>query len=122
MQHRFQVINVWRPLGSNPIKERPLTICDYRSLDVEKDVHLLDVRGSLNALTAYTVSPNAQNSHRWCYLSEMRSDELFLIKIYDSKSDVAQYGFHTAFTNANAIPSNLEQKIIEVRCLVFYDQ
>ncbi|CAF1046043.1 unnamed protein product [Adineta steineri] len=121
MQNRFQIINVWRPLGPHVIRNKPLTLCDYSSLDVHNDVHPLEVRGSTNALTSYTVSRNKQDAQRWLYLSDMRSDEMFLIKIFDSNPNVAQFCFHTAFINESFPELKTEQKSIEVRCLVLYD-
>jgi len=122
MQNRFQMINVWRPLGSNPIMNIPLIICDYRSIDFDNDIHVGEVRGSKNNKTGYQVSRNAQDAQKWYYLSQMRSDEMFLIKIFDSNLDVARFGAHTGFINEHVPSTDLDQKSIEVRCLVFYDQ
>lgn len=122
MQNRFQLINIWRPLGPNPITEKPLAICDYSSIDIDNDVHPLEVRGSPNTGLAYTLSCKIPDSQRWYYLSNMRSDEMFIVKMYDSKPAVAQFGFHTAFINEYVPPSNIEQKSIEMRSLVLYDQ
>jgi hypothetical protein len=113
MKNRYVVLNVWRPLGSNPITNKPLAI------DIEKDIHPLEVRGSTNTSTATTISPNAQNTHQWYYLSNMRSNEMFVFKMYDSKTNVAQTAYHTAFKNTNVPPSDVEQKSLEMRCIVF---
>jgi len=59
---------------------------------------------------------------RWYYLSQMRSDKIFLFKIFDRKPDVAQFGVHSAFINKHVLPKDVEQKNIEVRSLVFYDR
>ncbi|CAF1146214.1 unnamed protein product [Didymodactylos carnosus] len=122
MQNRFQIINVWRPLGSNPITQKPLTICDYRSVDVEKDIHPLDVRGAGYHGASYIMSRNSQDAHIWYYLSQMRSNEMFVFKIFDSKPDTAQFAFHTAFINENEPVPNVEQTSLEIRCLIFYDK
>jgi hypothetical protein len=122
MQNRFQLINIWRSIGPNAITNKPLTICDYSTLDIENDVHPITVRGSSNAVTAYTVSCKIPDSQRWYYLSEMRSNEMFVVKMFDSKPEVAQYGFHTAFINEHVPPSDVDQKSIELRCLVLYDE
>ena len=122
MKNRYEAINVWRPLGPNAITDKPLAICDYRSVDLEKDVHPLELRGSVNTSTAYTMSRNTQGDHIWYYLSEMRSNEMFIFKMFDSKSDVAQFAFHTAFINENVSGSDVEQKSIEMRCFIFYDK
>ncbi|CAF4456464.1 unnamed protein product [Rotaria sp. Silwood2] len=121
IQKHFQIINVWRPIGPNPIINSPLTICDYQSLDTVKDLHLTELRGLLSAASNYTISRNAQDAHRWYYLSHMRSSEIFVFKTFDTNPDVAQYGAHTAFINEHEAPTDIEQKSIEMRCLVLYD-
>ncbi|CAF0811187.1 unnamed protein product [Adineta steineri] len=120
-KNRFQMINIWRLIGSNPKTNKPLTICDYRSLDLDKDVRPLLICGVGDDITAYTLSPNAQDAHIWYYLSDMQSDEMFLFKIVDTKPDVAQFAFHTAFNNNHMSSPNAEQKSVELRCWVFYD-
>jgi hypothetical protein len=122
MQNRFQIINIWRPLGPNPVTNTPLTICDYRSIDINNDVHISEVRGSESSVSIYMISRNIQDAQKWYYLSQMRSDEMFMFKIFDSNPDVAQFGAHTAFINEYVPPVNVEQISIEIRCLVFYDQ
>jgi hypothetical protein len=117
-KNRIQMINVWRPLGPHPITNKPLAICDYRSVDVEKDVKPMTTRLVDSNVTAYTLSHNA---HIWYYLSQMRSDEMFFFKQYDSKPDVAQYAFHTAFEIDSEPTPSEEQRSLEIRCLVFYD-
>ena len=122
MHNRFQVINIWRPLGPNPIMNIPLALCDYRSLDLDKDIHVVEYRGSPNSPSGYQISYNVQDAQRWYYLSQMRSDEMFVFKIFDSNPDVARFGAHCAFINKHVLPTDVEQKSIEVRCLVFYDR
>lgn len=121
MKKRYGALNIWRPLSFNPIGDKPLAICDYRSIDAEKDIHPLEVRGSTNTSTARTISPSAQDAHQWYYLSEMESNEMFICTMFDSKVDGAQCTFHTAFINRNVPPLNVEQKSLEMRCLVLYD-
>ncbi len=122
MQNRFQLINVWRPLGPNPIINTPLAICDYRSIDLNNDIHVSENRGSQASVALYVISRNKQDAQKWYYLSQMRSDEMFVFKVFDSNPDVAQFGAHTAFKNESVPPTDVEQVSIEMRCLVFYDQ
>ncbi|CAF1141663.1 unnamed protein product [Adineta ricciae] len=120
---RAQIMNIWRLLGSNPSTDKPLAICDYRSIDTEKDVHSLEIRGNLarkEHRTARILSRNAEDAHKWYYLSDIRPDEMFAFKMYDSKPDVAQYAFHTAFHNTSVSALDEEQKSLETRCLVLY--
>jgi hypothetical protein len=122
MQNRIQVINIWRPLGPNPITQKPLAICDYCSLDIDKDVHQYMSRGAGLHSTGYIISRNAQNAHKWYYLSRMRSNEMYVFKMTDSKSDVAQFGCHTAFTNENEPTPNMKETSVEIRCVLLYDE
>jgi hypothetical protein len=122
MQHRIQIINIWRPLGPNPITQKPLTICDYRSIDLNKDVHSYALLKSVYHSTARIMSRNIHDAHIWYYLSAMKSNEMFAFKMFDSKSDVAKFAFHTAFIDQNAPIPNEVQKSLEIRCLVFYDE
>lgn len=120
-KHRIQMINVWRPVGPNPITIRPLALCDYRSLDVKNDVKPMTTRLVDSDVTAYTLAHNVNHAHKWYYLNNMRSDEMFLFKQYDSNPDVAQYAFHTAFEIDDTSISEGEQRSLEIRCLLFYD-
>jgi hypothetical protein len=122
MQNRFQIINVWRPLGPYPTMNTPLAICDYHSLDLDNDIHVSKVDGSESTIALYMISNNIKNAQRWYYLNEMRSNEMFIFKNFDSNPEVAQFAAHTAFTNEYAPSKNIEQCSIEVRCLVFYDE
>jgi hypothetical protein len=122
MQNRIQVINIWRPLGPNPITQKPLTICDYSSIDIEKDVHPLAIPEGVHHSTARTISRNAQDAHRWYYLSRMRSNEMFVFKMFDSKPNVAQFAFHTGFINTNEPTPDEKEKSLEIRSVIFYNE
>ena len=119
-EKRFQIINVWRPLGGNPIIDIPLTICDYTSLDPDNDIHVSQTRGTTASASIYVISRNRHDTQKWYYPSQRRSNEMFVFKIFDNKPDVARFGAHTAFINESVPPMNSEQCSIEVRCLVLY--
>ena len=121
MEKRFQIINIWRPLGGNPIIDTPLTICDYTSLDPDNDIHVSQTRGTKASASIYVISRNRHDTQKWYYLSQMRSNEMFVFKIFDNKPDVARFGAHTAFINESVPPTNTERCSIEVRCLVLYE-
>ena len=121
-KNRIQVINVWRPLGPNPITQKPLAMCDYLSIDIDRDVHQFTFYALHENHVSYTLSRNNQNAHIWYHLSRMRSDEMFIFKTYDSEPGVAQFAFHTAFKIAAEPTPNEEQKSLELRCLVLYDE
>ena len=78
VKHRYQIINLWRPINGITAWDWPLALCDYRSVDVKNDLvptSLIypDRRGeTLNVL----YNPE----HRWKYLKGMEPDEFVLIK------------------------------------------
>ena len=121
-QKRFQLINLWRPIGDDPIRNKPLTICDYQSVDVDKDIRPLLIHSIRQNYSSYALARNDKDAHQWYYLSNMRSDEIFMFKIGDTRTDVAQYAFHTAFDIKDAPMVNDKQRSLELRCLVFYDE
>ncbi|CAF3835275.1 unnamed protein product [Rotaria sordida] len=103
MENRFQIINIWRPLGSNSIMNTPLAICDYSSLNLDNDVHASKIRGSPVTGSLCMISHNSQDTQK-------------------CKPYVAQFGAHTAFTNEHVPSTDIEQCSIEVRCLVLYNR
>ncbi len=102
--------------------KNPLAICDYCSLDLVNDIHTADVRGTQATISVYVISHNIQDAQKWYYLSQMRSNEMLIFKIFDSHSDATQFGAHTDFTNECVSSPDVQQISIEMRCLVFYDQ
>ena len=119
---RVQVINVWRPLGPNSITHKPLTICDYCTVNADTDVHEYTVRGATLHAAGYLMSRSIDDTHRWYYLSQMQSNEMFAFKMADTKTGVARFACHTAFVNENVPIPDVVQKSVEVRCLVLYDE
>ncbi len=82
LQHRFAIINLWRPL--DVVDQLPLALCDARSIStsdlVPSDLVYRDKVGetfsfTYNAAIVGTTSP------------KLRPDEALLLKIYDSRED-----------------------------------
>ena len=109
------------PWAPNPIKNNPLALCDYRSFDPDIDMHVSELRTSKVGGSIYIVSNHSPRQQKWHYWSNMGSNEMIILKIFDSNPDVAQYAAHTAFNNENVPQTNVEQHSIEFRCLVLYD-
>ena len=74
---RFQIINLWRPI-EYPALDWPLALCDYRSVDKEKDVFPVARLGPGREGEMFGVAYN--ENHKWKYLRGMTPDELVLIK------------------------------------------
>jgi hypothetical protein len=117
LQRRFAVVNVWRPIRG-PIQDSPLAVCDARSVAagdlVATDLVYPDRLGEI-----YYVKFNP--SHRWFYAPAMRTDEVMLIKCYDSVDDgCARFVPHTAFVDPNTPVDALPRESIELRTLLFF--
>jgi hypothetical protein len=117
LKHRFAVINVWRPI-KGPVETSPLAVCDARSIAfadwVAQDLIYQDRVGETYAIT---YNP----AHRWFYFPRMRTDEVLLIKCYDSKEDGrARFAAHTAFDDPTTPPGAAPRESIEIRTLAFF--
>ncbi len=118
LKRRFASINVWRPL-TGPVKTDPIAICEWNSIGpddmvVAKRVYKDRVGGILNL----SYNPN----QRWHYFPDMETDEVILLKCFDSERDGrARWTAHAAFEDpAGPDPDLPARESIEVRTLLFY--
>ena len=59
--------------------------------------------------------------HRWFYAPDMRTDEVLLLKCYDSAEDGrSRFVPHTSFNDPTMSPDILPRESIELRTFVFY--
>ena len=79
LKHRFQIINLWRPIN-HAAWDWPLALCDYRSIDVQKDLVPTTLR--YPDRDGETLSVRYNPNHKWKYLKGMEPDEFVLIKWY----------------------------------------
>jgi hypothetical protein len=119
LRHRFAIVNVWRPIRG-PLRDAPLAVCDAGSVAptdwVTQDLVYPDRTGEIFALT---YNP----AHRWFYAPAMRTDEVLLLKCFDSARDGrARFMPHTAFEDPATPPDVLPRESIELRALVFFDR
>ncbi len=113
---RFAVVNVWKPI-TGPVMTSPLGVCDASSMRqedfIETDLLYRDRNGEI-----YSVAWRPE--HRWLYVSEMKSDEVMLLKCYDSDlGGRARFTAHSAFDlpDVDGVPP---RESIEVRTLAFF--
>jgi len=117
LKHRFGIVNVWRPIRG-PVVDSPLALCDARSF-TEADLIPTDL--VYPHLRGETSSVEYRPGHRWYYFSNMKPNEVVLIRVYDTALDGrARLSFHTAFENPLAPPDAPPRESIEVRALVFF--
>lgn len=77
LKHRFQIINLWRPINHKAL-DWPLALCDFRSVDADKDVAPVALIYPDKEGETYGVKYNP--NHKWKFLYGMNTDELVLIK------------------------------------------
>ena len=142
LERRFQIINLWRPIG-NPAIDWPLGLCDYRSVDLKKDT--FPVALIYPDREGETMGVKYNPNHKWKYLYGMTPEEIVLIKwrvlvlgflviglnltalyyfySFDSIQDgsVAICTPHTGFSDPTTPEGTPFRQSIELRALVFYD-
>ncbi|KAK7039239.1 hypothetical protein VNI00_010144 [Paramarasmius palmivorus] len=120
LKHRFQIINLWRPL-LHPALDWPLAVCDYTSVNPKEDLAPVELLYPDKVGETYGVKFNP--AHKWKYLRGMTPEEVLLIKCYDSIEDgsVAVFTPHTAFEDPSTPKGSPYRESIELRALVFYD-
>jgi hypothetical protein len=117
LKRRYAFINVWRPL-KGPVVDTPLAVGDARSVAasdwVASDIVYQDRTGEIYVAT---YSP----AHRWLYFPKMTPDETILIKCYDTRTDVARFAPHSAFTDPTTPQGAPPRESIEIRTVAFFD-
>jgi hypothetical protein len=118
VQHPYAIVNLWRPI-KGPVLDSPLAVCDARSVAPEdlipSDLLFPERQGEI-----YSVRHNP--NHRWFYAPQMQTDEILLLKCFDSRDDgsVARFAPHTAFTDPT-VPANAPpRESIELRTYLFF--
>lgn len=118
LRGRFAVINVWRPIRG-PVLEAPLALCDATSIAPE-DFVATDLKYPDRTGEIYSVTFNPR--HRWFYFPRMATDEVVLIKCYDSARDGrARFTAHGAFDDPTTPTDAAPRESIEARTLAFFD-
>ncbi|KAG2096739.1 uncharacterized protein F5147DRAFT_839923 [Suillus discolor] len=101
LRRRFQIINIWRPISHVAI-DWPLALCDFRSLDFEKD---------LEPVTLIYPDREGDDPRRGFSFD---SDSL-------QDGSVATVTPHSGFQDPNTPEGAPLRESIELRALVFYD-
>lgn len=117
LRGRVQIINLWRPIRG-PLRDAPLAVCDAQTVKFEQ---LVPSELIYPNRVGETYSVTFDPTHRWFYVSEMQTDEVLLLKCYDSKTDGrARFAPHTAFTDPTTPADAPPRESIELRTLVFH--
>lgn len=133
---RFQIVNVWRPLLA-PVRNFPLALCDFRSVDVLADLVPTRLRFPPWLRDRENFSVKFNSDHRWYHWSALATDEVIVFKCHDSASrdlaridegadrcgllDVAGLCPHTAFFDQSGPTTGRLRTSLELRALLFHD-
>jgi len=118
LQGRYQIINLWRPI--KPIKKGPLAVCDWRSLDPEKDLVPMKLVFPDRVGETFTVH-RGEGRHSWWYYGGMAPGDALLIKCFDSKTDGrARCSPHSSFVDP-LYEDGEARESIEIRILVLHE-
>ncbi|RWA09810.1 hypothetical protein EKO27_g5301 [Xylaria grammica] len=112
--------SVWRPINGI-VEDWPLAVMDYRSVQ-RTDIHPTNIFKERHERMGQTVSINYNRDQKWFYLPNQSTNEVTIIKIWDSKEDAAKLCPHGAFPYADADTEAKPRESLEVRCLVFYEE
>ncbi|KAE8416407.1 hypothetical protein BDV36DRAFT_297102 [Aspergillus pseudocaelatus] len=131
LKTRWAIVNIWRPLKVVP--RDPLAVSDARSFH---DEDLLEIYGRVPGKQEkkdYDAATKGRGfgmlygkyapGQKWYYMSDMKPDEVLLIKCYDSRKDgqTARRTPHTAFVDPRTRDVKEARESVELRCLVFFE-
>ena len=122
LKKRYAIFNVWRTF-SPPPQDVPLALCDARSVapsDIQNCMLTLARPGG-EAITWENTAYKHNGNHRWFYCSDMKRDEAFIFRSFDSHPDFARHVPHTAFEDLTCPDSAPPRSSLEIRLLAFYD-
>ncbi|PGH15359.1 hypothetical protein AJ80_05543 [Polytolypa hystricis UAMH7299] len=86
LKKRVIMINIWRPLRG-PVEDWPLATMDYRTCH-PKTIYPTDLLNNTDEYRGQTVTFGYTDEQKWYYLDAQKTNEVILIKIWDSKDDV----------------------------------
>merc|ERR1712039_405642 len=89
------------------------------SRGIESGVHQESNDGKPEVFrTGEVLTPVPDPAHRWIVYPDMSTDEVLLLKTFDSRRDGrARFNVHTAVFDPNG-PKDFERESIELRCLI----
>lgn len=130
-RRRWAIINVWRPVST--VTRDPLGVCDGSTVaevdlvpvgaEIRENQPRPDALKEVNSKRFETWATLANPNHKWYFKSDMRPDEVLLIKCFDSRKDgTVRRAPHSAFVNPTTKDNSATRESIEIRTLVFWDE
>jgi hypothetical protein len=126
---RFMCVNLWRAI-SPPPQDWPLAVCDAQTVDTKDGIPNLMIRcenlpdlDKLGPLEDEDKLPAAdlfeyRKEHRWYYFSDMKKDELFVFKLFDSAKENGRCP-HAAFF-AEGREDAIPRESVEIRTVAYF--
>lgn len=112
----------WRALTPPP-QDRPLAICDTRTIRPQDRVEQSNAIGPMTdptkvfAITLARYNPD----HRWFYFPNMQLDDLLIFRGADTDPDDNPNVFHSSFADPTAGAAAVSRISVESRFFCFYD-
>lgn len=131
---RWGIINIWRPLHT--IYRDPFAVCDGSTVPEDDLVPMPAMLtngqpgkkyGGVSKADAFELwvgkRPKKEGQHKWWYLSEMQTDEVVLLKCFDSRVEegVCRRAPHSSFEDPEYSDREEARQSVEMRCLVFWE-
>jgi hypothetical protein len=116
LQKPFAIVNVWRPIRK--VESFPLTLCDARTVEPEALVRAeRRAEHRIGEIFVARFSPK----QRWIYFPDMNTDEVILVKTFDSREDGrTRWCIHTAVDIQGTDPGATPRESIETRVFAFF--
>lgn len=125
---RYAAYSVWRAV--KPVRQDPIAVCDYRSLDKE-DLNSAEYRAlsEQNPDKEYTMDywtvapPKDPKQPQWYWVPGQQTDEVLIIKFADSAAEIDPSIARCCPHGAAVIPGTAEEEprlSIEARVIAFW--
>ncbi|WP_159502451.1 CmcJ/NvfI family oxidoreductase [Microbacterium sp. 18062] len=120
--HRFALFNVWRSFSDAP-QDVPLGLSDVRSVD-PVDAQLCDITLPVRdggERTWETIAYVHNPTHDWYYASEMKRDEAYVFRTFDSGGAQRRPVAHSAFVNPTVPDDVPPRESVEIRVFALFE-
>jgi len=123
LRNRYAVYNIWRAF-SGPPQDVPLALCDTRTVTpADKQYCSITMRSATGELMSWeNITYLHSERHRWCYCSDMRRDEAYVFRGFDSDPARGEQVPHSAFVNEGCPASAPPRASVEIRMFAFYQE
>lgn len=117
LRGRFAIVQVWKPLR-DAVLDTTLAMADATTVSPNDLVpSYLVYPDRVGEVLGVRYNPN----QRWYYYPDLKSNQAYLFKCFDSKKEGTRFTPHSAFANPLAPEDAPLRQSIEVRALVFWD-